>query len=300
MTSRTPSCVIVVDGGVDLPPGFARHYGLRMIPLMLSFGQGMLRSGMDIEAPEFYSRLRAHKEQPSTSMPSVGDYVALYKEAAEAGLPVLSMHLSSGLSGSYNSAHIAREMLPDLEIHLVDCGTLSAAMGMQVLVAAEMAREGAPVEAILAATRRVHESTSIFYTLDTLEYLKRGGRIGRVAGFVGTLLGLRPIITVDKATGTYVGAGKARSFRLAASSIVEQVVADAGEGSSISLVVLHGDCEAEAVRLLEALRKRLKVEWVHTIRINPSLGVHVGPDTVGVCYYKGVLPVSEPEVAIAL
>ena len=303
MTRKAPSAVIVVDGGVDLPEGYAEYFGLHTIPLMLSFGEGMLKSGVDIQAREFYSRLRAGAEHPTTSMPSVGDYVELYREAGKAGLPILSMHLSSGLSGSYNSARNAREMLPGLEIHLVDCGTLSAAMGMQVLVAAEMAHNGEPVDAIIAECLRIHEQTNIFYTIDTLEYLRRGGRIGRVAGFVGSLLGIRPIITVDKATGTYVGAGRGRSFRQAASNIVEQAVQDAGEGSVISAVILHGDCEAEAVRVLEGLRQRLKVEWVHTIRVNPSLGVHVGPDCVGLCYFKGVLPVSDPVVmaeAVAL
>jgi DegV family protein with EDD domain len=300
---QTPSAVIVADGGVDLPEGYAAEYGIHTMPLMLTFGGGQyLRSGVDITPAEFYRRLREGGEHPSTSQPAVGDYVALYQKLGEAGKPILSFHLSAGLSGSYGSARLAREMLPDLDIRLIDTGTLSGAMTLQVLNGADMARRGIAPELIIAEARRIGQASDMFYTIDTLEYLRRGGRIGRVAGYVGTLLGLRPIITVDKATGTYTATGRARSFHQAANLVVDQIAARAGEGADICAIVLHGDCVPEVERLTERLRARLNCRWLQVIRANPGLGVHVGPDTVGVAYYPGMLPFAQSEIeqAVAL
>jgi DegV family protein with EDD domain len=293
------SAVIVADGGIDLPEGFAEQYQILTIPLMLTFGSEELRSGIDISAADFYKRLRVDSNHPTTSQPSTGDYVELYKKAAETGLPILSFHLSSGLSGSFRSAQLAKEMLPNLEIHQVDTGTLTGAMGLQVLVAADMALRGEPVDAIVAEVKRIHAESELFFTLETVDYLKRGGRIGRVAGAVAGLLGIRPVITVDKATGTYTPAGRVRSFKAGQHMIVDQMVAQAGEGAEVSCIVLHGDCMPEVEKFLERLKARLNVKWLHVIRANPALGVHVGPDTVGIAYYKGVLPIAEAQMAKA-
>ena len=290
--SHARSAIIVADGGIDLPEGYAERFGILMVPLMLRFGDQEYKSGVDITPAEFYSRLRngGGKEWPSTSQPPVGDFLAVYREAAASGLPILSFHISAGLSGSYGSARLAKEMLPTADIRLVDTGTLSGAMALQVLVAANMARDGADPDAIIAETKRIGAVSEIFYTIDTLEYLRRGGRIGRVAGFVGSLLGIRPIITVDKSLGTYVGAGRGRSFRQAANSIVESIVDRVGEGNEITCLILHGDVVADAERMIANLRSKLKVHWVEAIRANPSLGAHVGPDTLGIAYYPGKLP----------
>lgn len=286
-----PSCVLVVDGGVDLPAGLANAYGLHVVPLMVHFGNEVYRSGVDITAKEFYHRLRERGEFPTTSQPSAGEYHAAYLKAAEAGLPVVSIHVSSGLSGSINSARTAREMLPGLDITLVDTKTLSGEMAMQVLVAAEMAGRGEPVSEIVAILMGIFGRSNLFFTIDKLDYLRKGGRIGRVAGAVGSLLGIRPIVTVDKSNGTYIPAGKARSFRRAIDEIGEKMIADVGEGNDVSVMIMEGDCPAEVARLKEMLEGRLNVVWYHHLHANPSLGAHIGPDAVGIAYYPGALPI---------
>lgn len=289
--SGKPSAVILADGGIDLPDGYAGQYGIEVLPLLVHFGEEELRSGIDISAPEFYRRLREGSVLPTTSQPSAGEYMAAYRKAAEAGLPILSFHLSAGLSGSISSARAARDMLPELDIRIVDTGTLSAAMGMQVLVAAELAAQGADPGAIVAKTRAIGADADLLYTCDTLEYLRRGGRIGRVAGYLGNLLGVRPIITVDKATGTYVAAGRARSFRTAAAAMVEKIAERVGDGAALSCFILHGDCLHEAERLADSLRARFNCVLLEISRANPALGVHIGPDTLGICYFPGTLPI---------
>ncbi|HEY3368139.1 MAG TPA: DegV family protein [Symbiobacteriaceae bacterium] len=289
-----PSAVILADGGIDLPEEYAERYGIQVLPLMIHFGSETLRSGIDITAPEFYRRLResAMDALPTTSQPSAGEYVEFYRKAAEAGLPILSYHLSAALSGSISSARTARDMLPGLDIRIVDTGTLSGAMGMQVLVAAEMAARGVPPQEIIAKTQAIGQAADTLYTCDTLEYLRKGGRIGRVAGYVGNLLGVRPIITVDKATGTYVTAGRTRSFRLAAGAMIEKVAETVKDGEALSCVILHGDCLGEAERMADNLRKRFNCVLLEITRVNPSLGVHVGPDTLGLAYFPGLLPIT--------
>lgn len=290
-----PSCVLVVDGGVDLPDGAAAEYGLHIVPLMVHFGSEVYRSGVDITAEEFFRRLRERGEFPTTSQPSAGEYRDAYLKAAEVGLPILSIHVSSGLSGSINSARTAREMVPELDITLVDTKTLSGEMTMQVLTAADMARRGAPVSEIVSVLEGIYSKSNLYFTIDKLDYLRKGGRIGRVAGAVGSLLGIRPIVMVDKSNGTYVPAGKARSFRRAIDEIGETVIADVGEGNDVSLLILHGDVPAEVQRLKAMLESRLNIVGYQQLYVNPSLGAHTGPDALGIAYYPGALPTLSKE-----
>ncbi|MFZ5817047.1 MAG: DegV family protein [Bacillota bacterium] len=287
---QRPSCTLVIDGGVDLPAGLAAEPGVHIVPLMVHFGNETFRSGVDITAEQFYRRLRERGEFPTTSQPSAGEYKAAYERAAEAGLPILSIHVSSGLSGSFNSARTAREMLPHLDITLVDTRTLSGEMSMQVMVALDQARRGVPVPEIKAALEKLYQDSHLYFTIDKLDYLRKGGRIGRVAGAVGSLLGIRPIVTVDKSNGTYIPAGKARSFRRAIDEIAEKIIADVGEGKDVSVMIMQGDVPEEVARLKAVLEGRLKVVWFQQLHANPSLGAHIGPDALGVAYYPGALP----------
>lgn len=285
------SVLIMTDGGVDLPDGAAQQLGIKVVPLMVRFGSQELVSGVDIAPADFYRRLRAQGEFPSTSQPSAGDFLIAYTDAAQAGLPILSFHLSGGLSGSIASARTARAMLPDADIRIVDTGTLSGAMALQVIVAAHAGREGKNPEEIIALANLVGQKTDMLYTIDKLDYLRRGGRIGRVAGYMGSLLGVRPIITVDKVTGTYAPTGRARSFRGAISNIVDTMVDRLGEGAPVTCMIMHGDCQADVDWLIKVIHDRLSPVMLEVVRVNPSLGAHTGPDAIGVAFFPGPLPI---------
>ncbi len=297
--TQNRSCTLVVDGGVDLPEDLIAQHGLHVVPLTVHFGDESYQSGVSMTPAAFYQRLRERGEFPTTSQPAVGDYVAAYRRAAEAGLPILSLHLSSGLSGSYNAASAARALVPELDITLLDTGTLSGEMALQVLVAAGMAGQGLPVAAICETLRAVNVRSHLYFTIDKLDYLRKGGRLGRVAGAVGSLLGIRPIVTVDKSTGTYIAAGKARSFRRAVEMIAHRIIDDVGEGGEVSVMVLEGHCPDQIAHLVSLLRSRLEVIWFQHLHVNPSLGAHVGPDAVGVAYFPGVLPFVGRDVVAA-
>ncbi|MBP2018341.1 DegV family protein with EDD domain [Symbiobacterium terraclitae] len=293
------SCTLVVDGGADLPEDLVRQYHIQVVPLTVHFGAESYQSGVTITPAEFYQRLKARGEFPTTSQPSVGDYVAAYQRAAEHGLPILSLHLSSGLSGSYNAARAACSLLPHLDITQVDTMTLSGEMSLQVLVAAEMAERGLPVAEICDTLRAINARSHLYFTIDKLDYLRKGGRIGRVAGAVGGLLGIRPIVTVDKSTGTYIAVGKARSFRRAVEEVAQRIIDEVGEGNEVSLMVLEGYCPEQVAHVVALLRSRLNVIWFHHLHVNPSLGAHVGPDALGVAYFPGPLPYLARDVVAA-
>lgn len=285
-----PSLTVITDGGVDLPEWAPAALNIKVVPLKVRFGEQELSSGVDITPGEFYRRLRQGGEFPQTSQPSVGDFLAAYQEAAELGLPILSIHLSGAMSGSIRSAQTAADLLPGVAIRVVDTGTLSGAMAMQVMVAADMALQGFSVEEILAQMQEVGRKSDTLFTIDKLDYLRRGGRIGKVAGYVGSLLGIRPIITVEKPGGVYTATGRARSYQGAVAQIVETMVDRLGEGAEVSVIIMQGDAQAEVDWMINALHQRLNPLWIEVVHANPSLGAHVGPDALGVAYYPGMLP----------
>src|SRR5512143_2126414 len=267
---------IVTDSAVDLPEEMFAQFGIERMPLLINFGTESLRSGIDIGPEEFYRRLAAsHDNLPTTSQPSVGDFVDLYRCVGQTDKDIVSVHISSGLSGTINSAAQAAKQCPDLNITLIDTKTLSAAEGFQVVAAAQAIRRGWPLERLKQRVHEMAEQTEIFFTLDTLYYLQKGGRIGRVQAMAGALLNLKPVITVDKGPGTYVTVAKGRSMAKSVALIAEQVY-EKVKGFPAWVHVLHTNSPAMAQQLAELVTQRLKTAKITIGQIVPVLGVHTG------------------------
>ncbi len=272
---------IVTDSAVDLPEEMFAQLGIERMPLLISFGTQTYRSGIDIQPEEFYRRLAAsHDQLPTTSQPSIGEFVDLYRRVGHSDKEIVSVHISSGLSGTFNSAAQAAKQCPDLKITLIDTKTLSAAEGFQVVAAAQAIRRGYSPEQILKRACEVGEQTEIFFTLDTLHYLQKGGRIGRVQAMAGSLLNLKPVITVDKGPGTYVTVGKARSIPKAL-VIIADLVKEKMKDRPAWVHVLHTNSPEQARALEEEVKARLPNARLTTGQIVPVLGVHTGPGCVG-------------------
>ena len=272
---------IVTDSAVDLPEEMFAQYDIERLPLQIVFGNESLRSGVDIQPEEFYRRLAASKENlPTTSQPSSGDFVELYRRVGQVDRDILSIHISSGLSGTLNSAQVAAKQCPDLNITLVDTKTLSGAEGFQVIAAAQALRRGWPLDKILQRMKEVGEGTDIFYTLDTLYYLEKGGRIGRVQALAGALLNLKPVITVDKGPGTYVRSGSTRSFSKSLVMIAD-LVHEKMQSRPAWVHVLHSDSPAQAQIMADLIVARMPDVHLTRGQVVPVLGVHVGPGCVG-------------------
>ncbi len=272
---------IVTDSAVDLPEEMFAQYGVERMPLLINFGAETLRSGLDIQPEEFYRRLAADPDHlPTTSQPSVGEFVALYRRLGETDKDIVSLHVSSGLSGTINAAAQAAQQCPELNITLIDTKTLSAAEGFQVVAVAQAIRRGWSLERLKQRVKEVAEQTEIFFTLDTLHYLQKGGRIGRVQAMAGALLNLKPVITVDKGPGTYIRAGSARSIPKAL-TIIADLVKEKMKDHPAWIHVLHTNAVEAAQSLAALITARLPNAKITLGQIVPVLGVHTGPGCVG-------------------
>ncbi|MBN1200518.1 MAG: DegV family protein [Anaerolineae bacterium] len=286
--------IIVTDIACDLPAQILEQYHIRTMPLKVLFGDEVYLSGVDMTPAQFYARLAQGDVHPTTSQPTVADFRTLYQELGAAGVPILSIHLSEGLSGTVNVARMAAQELPDLPITVWDSGTLTSAMGMQVLTAARAAQAGYAVEDILPLLEQTHRAADLLFIVDDLMYLHRGGRIGTVSYHVGQVLHIKPIITVCKTgdlAGTYVPAGRVRSMSKAIPAFIEHVAKAVGEDNKLRAISLYGDDPALAQQLNAQLAKRFDCVYLDMVPTAPALGVHVGPSALGIGFAVGDWPV---------
>ncbi len=270
---------IVTDSGADIPIDEAKALGIDVAPLFIQFPEGEIASS-EISHDAFYDRLAAMAPQvPTTAQPSAGIFAEIYRQLA--GEEILSIHISSGLSGTIQSARLGAQEGTDTAVTLIDSLTLSGGQRFQVLAAAWAAQAGWPKEAIVTRLAEIRANTEVIYTLETLEYLARGGRIGRVQALAGSLLKIKPVIKVDKADGKYSTVGKGRTLTSTMTSIVDYLLAEYGSEKPLWVSVLHGKVPDKAETLAEMLKERLSVARLEVLRISPVLGVHTGPGIVG-------------------
>lgn len=291
-TSERPP-LIVTDAACDLPLTTFKEYNIAATPLKILFGDEVYLSGVDITPEQFYTRLAKGDVHPTTSQPTVADFVEMYRRLAQNNTPILSIHLSEGLSGTVNVARMAAKELPDLPITVYDSHTLSAALAVQVLTAAHAAKAGKTVNEILPLLDQTFAAGDLLFTVEDLTYLYKGGRIGSVRYQIGQLLSIKPIVTVSKSgatLGTYISAGRTRSLAKAVDVFVEKVTEAIGAGSKLRAVTLYGDDPTLAKQLNEKLAATFDIVYLEMVPTAPVLGVHVGPGALGIGYAKGDWP----------
>lgn len=268
---------IVTDSTADLPPGLAADLGITVVPLTVIFGDESLEDGTEITAPAFYQRLRTSPVLPRTSQPSVERFQAAYRAAGTDAAEIVSIHISSRLSGTLNSASVARETLKhELHIDLIDSYNVSVGLGLIVLEAARVAASGASLAEVVAATRRAMDRVSVYVVVDTLEYLQRGGRIGRARSLIGSILNIKPILTVDQ--GEVAPFERVRTRNRAHERILELA---AGMPRAKEMFIAHGDLPVEAEAAAERLRPQLPHTTIHTTWLGPVVGTYTGPGAFG-------------------
>jgi DegV family protein with EDD domain len=282
---------IVTDRGMDLTAKQLEGLDIHYVPLTFTLDGKTYRSGEDIQPEEFYKLLASTNSFPTTSQPSAGDFAEVYRKVAAKDPDILSVHISSGLSGTVNSARAAVELVPEANITVVDTKTLSGAEGWQVEAAARAAKAGMPMDQILALLDRIRAAVDTMYTLATLKYLIHGGRISHLKGLVASVLNIKPLIGVEKVKGMYEQLGQARMLEHAILKIADLVAQKYAPGSELRVQVMHGANLEGAARLREKLDKLFKCTWLPTSSIAPVLGAHTGPGLVGLVY--------APQVAFA-
>ncbi len=272
---------IVTDCAADLQKEEVASLGIEVAPLFIQFPEGEVSSN-DITPDVFYRRLKDLAPHiPTTSQPSTGIFSSIYQKLVDLGEDVISVHISSGLSGTLQSARQGAAHIPGKLIDMVDSLTLSGGERFQVLAAALAARAGRSKEFILDRLSMIRSKTEVVYTLETLEYLQRGGRIGRVQALAGALLHIKPIIHVDKSDGKNSTIGKERTIPKALDGIVNYIARIYGQEIPLWVSVLHGEYADQANALTQLARQKLNIAKLEILRISPVLGVHTGPGIVG-------------------
>ena len=277
---------IVTDSGTDvcLTGEELQKLNIHIIPLVVTLGGNSYKEGIDIQPDKFYPMLEATDELPITSQPSAGDFAKMYANLAKTDPDILSIHISSGLSGTSASAAAGAAMVPEANVTVVDTKTLSAPAGWQVEVAARAAKADWNKERILAAMKKISDATDVVYTLKELKYLIHGGRISHMKGLIASLLNIKPMIGVEKVKGTYVQYGMARTFTGAIHGIGEYVTKKFKAGSSLRVQVLHSYNPEGAQLLIDEMNKLYKCQWLPTGLLSLVLGAHVGKSMVGVAF----------------
>lgn len=268
---------VVTDSTADLPPEIAEELGIAVVPLLVVMGETGYRDGVDISPDELYARLPGAKSMPTTSQPPAGDFESVYRALASDGSAIVSIHISSRLSGTVSSALAAKTMLPDCAIEVVDSRSVSLGVGLAAVKAAEAARAGGALPDVLAAARRVIENQQVTFTVDTLEYLRRGGRLGRGAAFLGGMLSIKPILELRE--GEIHPVERVRTRRRALDRLAERVIAF-GDGVT-DVGVMHATTPGDAEHLRLRVQELLPNARLWAGRIGPVLGVHGGPGTIG-------------------
>ncbi|MCH8901352.1 MAG: DegV family protein [Chloroflexi bacterium] len=279
---------VVTDSTADLSPEQAQELGITVVPMQVIFGEESFRDGIDLTSDEFFRRLKESDELPHTSQPSVGDFQETYERLAAETEQILSIHLSAGFSGTVDTARqAAQALIGRCSIEVIDSRTVSMAMGFAVIAAARAAREGAGLEACAEAARGTIQRGQLALALDTLEYLRRGGRIGRAQAFLGSVLRLKPILTIRDG-----GAHPLTRVRTRRKALDELLRLCLEQNDVVEAAVMHTTTPDDARHLAEEIERRCGIA-VHIGRIGPVLSVHGGPGTIGIA----VVLAEEPQPA---
>lgn len=277
MAART---AIVTDSTCNLPPDLARERGIHVVPLYVVWGDESLRDGIDIHEQEFYARLRASKDIPKTSQATPQDFVLAFEQARAAANAdeVVCAVVSSALSGTYASAILAQDMV-DFPVQVIDTRQVSWALGHVTLAAADARDNGASADEIAAAARDAAARQQLVFTIDSLEHLRRGGRISSGKLFVGSALNIKPVLVVRE--GVIEAVENVRTRKRALQQL-PKVAADVLDGRQVKrLSVLHADAEAEGRAVLEQAQQQFQPEEIMFAYATTVLGVHAGPGAVG-------------------
>ena len=273
---------LVTDSSSYLPQEFIEQYNIITVPLKVQFGGETFAEGTGLSNREFFNRIAAADDFPTTSQPSVGDFAQAYQQIlmSDPSAEILVLTVSSKLSGTHHSAMTAVAQLSEASITVFDTLSVAMGVGLMVMAAARMIAEGKDLPDILARLTHIRHNLPIFLTVDTLEYLRRGGRIGAAAAFLGTLLDTKPILAVQD--GEIRPVGRVRGRKKALRRLFDELERKLPTPDQpVQAGVMHAAAEDEALKLGEMIRERFNVTYFFVFELGPALGAHVGPGTIG-------------------
>jgi DegV family protein with EDD domain len=275
---------VVTDTTASLPPGYAAAHGLEVVPQVIIFGDESYLEERELPFAEFVRRLKRSEELPRTAAPPPGEFVAAYGRALAQADTILSIHPSSEVSGTVRSARSAVEMAyPDADIRILDTRTIGGALGAMVQVAVEGAESGNSADTILSQLRAMVPRSRTYFALRTLEYLQKGGRIGKASALAGSVLRIKPVLQLDH--GQVAPLEKIRTFTRAVQRLEQLTVSECPPGPRARLCVMEADARREAERLAASLARELALTHVPLLNVGSAITTHAGPGVLGVAFF---------------
>ena len=273
---------VVADTTNYLPADFVAEYGIHLVSLYVRWGDELERESDMTSFDDFYERLSTAKELPTTSQPSIGDFLAVYEPLLEAGNDIVSIHLSAGISGTYDGALQAKAQLEEQghrgRIEVVDSATAAGGFGLVAAATGAKARSGATMSEVVAHAQTARDALKIWFAVDTLEYLRRGGRIGAAQAWIGGALKIKPILSLEH---EILPVERVRTSGKAFERLVDYMRSRAEDGAD-AWVVQHIQAPDQAARLVEAGNEIFGREPLFVSEVGPVIGAHVGPGLLGV------------------
>jgi DegV family protein with EDD domain len=278
---------LVTDSTSSLPQDLVEKYKIAVAPQILIWGPETFEDGVDIMPSEFYKRLSKASVMPSTSQVTVSKFLEIYQRLLDQDYQILSILVSSKLSGTVNSAVQAKAMLPaDAPIEIVDSNSIAMAMGFHLLTVARAIEQGANLAECVDLAQKASQQTGIFFAVNTLEFLHRGGRIGGAKRFLGTALNIKPILELRD--GMVEAAEQVRTRRKSLSRIVELTEKQIGGRTPVRLASLHANCSEDAQLVLNEAVEKLNPVETYFSEVSPVIGANAGPGVVGLVYMAGM------------
>ena len=278
---------LVTDSTCDIPSDWVRQYDIGIVPLTIVFGDQQYLDGVELTSQQFYERLPKESHHPTTSQPTPKAFLEVYRRAASSGADeILAITISSAMSGTMQSARQAAQE-SSIPVQVVDGKNNSMGLGWQVIAAARVREAGGGLDAMMASAAQVREDMVYYISLDTIEYLSKGGRIGDAARFLDSILRIKPLIYVRPDTGTVGASLPARSRKAAIESLYREFFQRINPAGPLHITVLHNDALEEAQILAELVQREYSPIELFISIVSPALGVHTGPRAIALCGYAG-------------
>ncbi len=272
---------ILTDSAADLSPAVLKELNIETAPLMLTLDGVSYRSGIDLQSDEFYDLLSKTESFPTTSLPSAGEFAEIYRRMAQTDPEIFSIHISSGLSGTFAAAMAGAAMVPEAKVTFYDTFTLSCPEGWMVEAAAHAFRNGWPVEKVVERLDQFKARTQGLFTLSTLKYLIHGGRISHLRGLVASMLNVKPIIGPEKEHGKYFSYAQDVTWKRVMNRFPDVVSKLLPKGSKVRVRIMHGNNPESVEMLRDVMARNFDCQFDPVAVVAPVLGAHTGPSVVG-------------------
>ena len=273
---------IVTDSAANLPADYLVRYGIQVVPILLHLERNTFRDGVDLAPRDFYQRMNGQTTSPTTSAPSVGDFLRTYASLGETAPDIVSVHLSGKLSSTYLAARTASSLVDSATIHVLDCGSAAMGQGFVVLEAARAAEQGASADEVIRRVSEVSAKVEIIATVSDLRWLVRSGRVPAAVGLAGSLLRICPIFRLRNGEAHPMEIQRTREH--AAQRVAELVVKQVNTRKA-HIAVFHGQTPLEAAMLKDSIAARVNCVESFVTEFTPAMGAHTGPDVLGVAFF---------------